>query len=78
MPGHDPLKTFFELPEELADINTAKAAILPVPYDKTATWQTGADRAPEAILEASHHIEAYDVVIDAEPRSCGIANLEPV
>jgi len=75
---HDPLATYFELPEELADINSAKAAILPVPYDMTATWKKGANRAPAAILEASHHIEAYDVVIDVEPRQCGIATLDPV
>lgn len=76
--AHDPLKTYFELTEELSDIHSAKAAILPVPYDKTATWKKGADRAPAAIMEASHHIEAYDVVIDAEPRTCGIATLQPV
>ena len=78
MREHDPLATYFELPEELADIKSAKAAVLPVPYDLTATWKKGAKRAPAAILEASHHIEAYDVVIDVEPRQCGIATLEPV
>ena len=78
MTEHDPLKTYFELSDELANINTAKAAILPVPYDKTATWKKGAARAPEAILEASHHIESYDVVIDVEPSQCGIATLDPV
>jgi agmatinase len=75
---HDPLKTFFELSQELSDINSAKAAILPVPYDKTATWKKGADRAPAAIMDASHHLEAYDVVLDVEPRGCGIATLDPV
>jgi arginase family enzyme len=75
---HDPLKCFFELSQELADINSAAAAILPVPYDKTATWKKGAARAPEAILEASHHIEFYDVVTDVEPGNWGIATLDPV
>jgi agmatinase len=75
---HDPLKTYFELPEELADINSAKAAILPVPYDETATWKKGAARAPEAILEASHHLEHYDVVTGIEPGRWGIATLDPV
>jgi len=75
---HDPLKCYFELPEELADINSAKAAILPVPYDLTATWKKGAARAPEAILEASHHIERYDVVTGIEPGSWGIATLDAV
>jgi agmatinase len=75
---HDPLRTYFELEEELADIDSAKAAILPVPYDKTATWKKGADRAPEAVLEASHHIELYDVVTGIEPCTSGIATLDPV
>jgi agmatinase len=75
---HDPLTTYFELSEELADINSAKAAILPVPYDRTATWKKGAARAPEAILEASHHIERYDVVTGVEPCQWGIATLDPV
>jgi agmatinase len=75
---HDPLTTYFELEEELADINSAKAAILPVPYDKTATWKKGAARAPKAILEASHHIERYDVVTGIEPCKWGIATLNPI
>ena len=75
---HDPLKCYFELPEELADINLARAAIIPVPYDRTATWKKGASRAPEAILEASHHLERFDVAINVEPAKWGIATLEPV
>ena len=78
MTAHDPLKTYFELEEKLADFRTAKAAILPVPYDRTATWNKGAARAPEAILEASHHIERFDVVTGIEPGSRGIATLDPV
>jgi agmatinase len=75
---HDPEKTFFELEKEYSDLDTARAAILPVPYDLTATWKQGAARAPGAILEASHHLEHYDVTIDCEPRRWGIATLEPV
>ena len=78
MSDHDPLNCYFELPEELADRQSAKAAILPIPYDKTATWKTGAARAPEAILDASHHLERYDVAIDTEPAAWGIATLDPV
>jgi agmatinase len=75
---HDPFKTYYELPEELADIKTAKAAILPVPYDRTATWKKGAAQAPEAILEASHHLELFDVTTGVEPCKWGIATLDPV
>ena len=78
MSAHNPLKTYFGLPEELSDINTASAAILPVPYDKTATWKKGAAKAPEAVLHASHHLEPCDVDLGFEPRGCGIATLVPV
>jgi len=78
MSADQPFKRFFELPDDLADPETARAAILPVPYDRTATWKKGADRAPEAILEASHHIELYDVVTGIEPCKWGIATLDPI
>ncbi|MCW8985405.1 MAG: agmatinase [Thermoanaerobaculales bacterium] len=74
----DPLKRFFELSDEFADPETARAAILPVPYDRTSTWKKGADRAPQAILEASHHIELFDVVTGVEPCKWGIATLDPI
>jgi agmatinase len=69
---------FCELPDELADPATAAAAILPVPYDLTSTWKKGADRAPLAILEASHHIEWYDVATGVETCRHGIATLAPI
>ena len=69
---------FCELPDELADIHHAVAAILPVPYDLTSTWKKGADRGPLAILEASHHIEWYDVATRRETCRLGIATVEPV
>jgi agmatinase len=75
---HDPAQTYFELERGFTDRESARAAILPVPYDVTATWKKGAARAPRAILEASHHLEHYDVAIDCEPRKWGIATLDPV
>lgn len=69
---------FCELPDELADPATAAAAILPVPYDRTSTWKKGADKGPLAILEASHHIEWYDLASGWEMCRLGIATLGPV
>lgn len=73
-----PLPRFCELPDELADRSTAAAVVIPVPYDRTSTWKKGADRGPRAILEASHHIEWYDLASASEPCRRGIATLEPV
>lgn len=72
------LPRFCELPDGLSDPATAAAAILPAPYDRTSTWKKGADRAPRAILEASHHIELYDLAGGWEPCRRGIATLDPV
>mgnify|MGYP000647499968 CR=1 FL=1 len=74
----EPMPRFCELPDELADPTTAAAAVLPVPYDLTSTWKKGADKGPRAILEASHHIEWYDLATASEPCRRGIATLPPV
>lgn len=52
--------------------------ILPVPYDATSTWMKGADRGPEAILEASVNLEFYDIETDSEVHLRGIHTVEPV
>jgi len=74
---HD-LPRFCELPDDLADLDRAAAAVVPVPYDLTSTWKKGADQAPRAILEASHHIEWYDVATGRETCRLGIATVDPV
>jgi len=52
--------------------------ILPVPYDETSTWMRGADKGPEAILEASVNLEFYDVETASEAHLNGINTVEPV
>lgn len=69
---------FCDLPDVLARLETAAAAILPVPYDRTSTWKKGADKAPEAIIEASHHLEWYDPATGGETCHLGIATLAPI
>lgn len=64
--------------EKYRDYATAEIAILPVPYDGTSTWLKGADKGPQAILEASPNMEFYDIETDSEVYTHGIATLEPV
>lgn len=64
-------------PEE-TNYETAAIAILPVPYDGTSTWIKGADRGPDALLEASYNLEFYDIETGTEVYKKGIATLEPV
>jgi agmatinase len=72
------LPRFCELPDELADLDHAVAAVLPVPYDLTSTWKKGADQGPRAILAASHHVEWYDLATRRETCRLGIATLDAV
>ena len=64
-------------PEEIC-YERAAIAILPVPYDGTSTWIKGADRGPEALLEASYNLEFYDIETRSEVFRRGIATLGPV
>ncbi|MFA5553563.1 MAG: agmatinase [Phycisphaerae bacterium] len=50
----------------------SKVVVLPVPYDATSTWIKGADRGPDALLDASANMELYDIETDSEVYQQGI------
>jgi len=60
------------LPEEYSDPENAGIVIIPVAYDGTSTWVKGADKGPEAIIEASANMELYDIETDSEVYKRGI------
>lgn len=57
----DPLPAFGGLEGDYTDLATARIAILPIPYDAGSSWRSGADRGPQALLEASGNMELYDI-----------------
>jgi agmatinase len=63
---------FGQLPGEYSNLESARIAILPVAYDGTSTWNKGADKGPEAIIEASGNMELYDIETDSEVYKKGI------
>ncbi|PKG49860.1 MULTISPECIES: agmatinase [Olleya] len=65
-------KTYAGIPEELAKLEKAKIVLIPVPYDGTSTWQKGADKGPEAFLDASANMELYDIETDSEVYNQGV------
>ncbi len=67
-----------DLPKEYTTFETSKVVILPVPYDGTSTWLKGADKGPEALLEASANMEVYDIPTDSEVHKVGIHTAEPI
>lgn len=64
--------------EQYTNYETAAIAILPVAYDGTSTWLKGADKGPQAILEASPNMEFYDIETDSEVFKQGIATLDMI
>ncbi|MCB0462462.1 MAG: agmatinase [Flavobacteriaceae bacterium] len=65
-------KTYAGIPEERAKLEQAKIVLIPVPYDGTSTWQKGADKGPEAFLNASENMELYDIETDTEVYKQGV------
>ena len=72
------MRDFGDFAPEYTDYTTASVAILPVPYDGTSTWIKGADKGPEALLEASFNLEFYDIETNTEVYRRGITTLNPV
>lgn len=64
--------------EVVYDYSASEIVIVPVPYDETSTWIRGADKGPEAIMEASVNLEFYDVETRTEVCRKGIYTTEPV
>jgi agmatinase len=69
---------FGAIPEEFSLYEWAAIAVLPIPYDGTSTWMKGADLGPQAVLEASAHLELYDIETNSEVFKKGIVTLDPV
>ncbi|HPQ68779.1 MAG TPA: agmatinase [bacterium] len=63
---------FFDLSDQFAAPETAKAAIVSIPYEHTVSYGGGAGLGPRAIYEASTQVELYDEVLRAEPYRAGI------
>ncbi len=76
-----PPANFGAVDAELAELETAKFVVLPVPYDSTTTWRGGTRSGPAAILEASMNMELFDRELGREIGDAGIhttSDVEPV
>lgn len=72
------MRTYAGIPKEFADRSTATFAIVPCPYDGTSTWLKGADKGPDAMLNASENMELYDIPTRSEVYRKGIWLSPPV
>ncbi len=66
---------FLGLSDAESAYDTARAVILPLPYEKTTSYKQGTAAGPQAILSASQQVEFYDDELRAEPREVGIATV---
>lgn len=69
---------FCGLPYNPADYDRASIVVVPIPFDKTSTWQKGADKGPGAIIDASRYLEFYDIETDSQVIDKGIFTVKPI
>ena len=48
-----------------------------IPYEETTTYGKGVGMAPEAIIEASSHVELFDEVLEVDASRAGILTARP-
>ena len=65
-------RVYAGIPEQYSKIETSKIVLIPVPYNGTSSWQKGADKGPEAFLDASENMELYDIETDSEVYKNGV------
>lgn len=64
--------------DEFAQLKSSEIVLIPVPYDGTSTWIKGANKGPDAFLEASENMEIYDIETDSEVYKKGVFLADPV
>ena len=72
------MEYFLDMPAEYTNYDQAAFVILPVPYDGTSTFVKGADKGPQAIIDASDSIELYDIEDNIEIYTHGIHTAKAV
>ncbi len=65
--------------EAITSYQDARVVILPIPYEATTTYRKGCENGPQAILNASWQLEAYDEELAHQAcHEVGIYTLEPI
>ncbi|MEE8465502.1 MAG: agmatinase [Dehalococcoidia bacterium] len=73
-PGASPWipHNFLALPQEQSSLDAARVVLIPVPYDSTTSYRSGAREGPEAIITASYALEDYDFELELDVSEIGI------
>ncbi|RIL02328.1 MAG: agmatinase [Proteobacteria bacterium] len=62
----DKPSNFLALEPNYSKYESAAAVMLPIPFDGTSTYGKGADRGPQALIEASSQVELFDIETRSE------------
>jgi agmatinase len=68
--------SFLGLNSSESEFASARAVVVPVPYDGTTTYRAGTREGPRAILLASRELELYDEETQTEACHSGIVTVE--
>ncbi|MCQ2285827.1 MAG: agmatinase [Bacteroidales bacterium] len=71
------MEYFLDMEPEFSTLENSKYVLIPVAYDGTSTFVKGADKGPQALIDASDSIELYDVALDMEAYTAGIHTDKP-
>ncbi|MFC1630177.1 agmatinase [Patescibacteria group bacterium] len=56
--------------------NKSKVVVFPVPYDSTTYYKSGTKDGPQAVIDASRHMELYDIDLKQSIKETDIFTLE--
>ena len=65
-------KTFLDVSPNESTLSDSAAIVVPVPYDGTTSYKTGSRYGPSAIIQASRHLEDYDLELNSDISTVGI------
>lgn len=75
-PSYPTLEPFNFLGLNEQDYEKARVVVFPVPYNSTTYWKSGTKDGPQALIEASRHVELYDIETKKDASKQGIFTLE--
>ena len=71
-------KQFGAIPNAFSSADTAKAFVIPVPFEGGHPLFKGAEKGPDAVIEASTFIDLYDIHTDSDAWKVGVHTTESI
>ena len=71
-------QTFLDTPPLEHVYESSRFVVIPVPYDGTTSFRTGARYGPAAIIDASRHLEDFDIELRLDPSIEGVYTLPEI